>query len=447
MDRPGASEDVWHTLVHVCQQWRFVVFGSPRRLNLQLLCTPKRVQKILDIWPALPILMEFLATGMQLGNMANIAAALKQHWRARKIHIWDIPNSLMKEFAEMKKPCPELTSLKLNTNEEYVPILPDSFLGGSAPRLHTLDLCGIPFPAIRRLVLSIQNLVVLRLWSVPHSGHIPLEAMVTCMPALTALESFEVGFQSPQFQVGGGTRCLPPLMRIVLADLTKFRFKGNCEYLEGIVSLIDAPLLYHFEITFFNQLIYNTPLLHHFISRTEIIQAHYRAEVEFYNYRTEARFSSQNVMASHEVMTSHEGLFLRILCTPSDWQLSSLAQVCSSSFPLLYTLEHLKILSNPSHWQDGIENTHWMELLHPFTSVKNLVLYDGPFVAPVLQELAGAGGVTEVLPMLRNLHIEGPQQSKPVEEAIRQFTAARQLSGHPVAVLYHPWFSMTSATT
>jgi hypothetical protein len=29
----------WHILVHVCQRWRQVVFASPLRLNLRILCT------------------------------------------------------------------------------------------------------------------------------------------------------------------------------------------------------------------------------------------------------------------------------------------------------------------------------------------------------------------------------------------------------------------------
>jgi hypothetical protein len=31
--------EAWQLLVHVCRRWRSVVFGSPRRLNLQLYCT------------------------------------------------------------------------------------------------------------------------------------------------------------------------------------------------------------------------------------------------------------------------------------------------------------------------------------------------------------------------------------------------------------------------
>ena len=59
-----ASEDslegieVWIALVDVCRKWRDIVFESPRRLNLQLLCTDtKCVWELLDIWPPLPIVV------------------------------------------------------------------------------------------------------------------------------------------------------------------------------------------------------------------------------------------------------------------------------------------------------------------------------------------------------------------------------------------------------
>jgi len=55
-------------------------------------------------------------------------------------------------------------------------------------------------------------------------------------------------------------------------------------------------------------------------------------------------------------------------------------------------------------------------------------------VAPALQELTGAG-VTEVVPILRNIFVERLDSLGPVQEALGQFVAARQLlSGHPVEV-------------
>jgi len=131
---------------------------------------------------------------------------------------------------------------------------------------------------------------------------------------------------------------------------------------------------------------------------------------------------------------------LSISCKPLDWQISSLAQVCSSSFPPLPTLEHLDIdiETDPDsslEWKDDMEDTQWLELLHPFTSVKNLELFENsvPFVAPALQELSGEG-VTGALPALQNLFFTGPQPSGPVKQAIGKFIAARQLFGYPVTV-------------
>ena len=122
-----------------------------------------------------------------------------------------------------------------------------------------------------------------------------------------------------------------------------------------------------------------------------------------------------------------------------DWQISSLAQVCDTSFPPLPTLECLDIYIDNGGYllpesQDDMEDTQWLELLRPFTSVKDLDLSEAsvPFIAPALQELSGER-VTEVLPALQNL-FTGPMPSGPVKEAIGKFIAARQLSGCPVTV-------------
>ena len=49
------------TLAHVCRRWRSIVFQSPRRLNLRLLCTSKTpVRDTLDIWPPLPLIISDL---------------------------------------------------------------------------------------------------------------------------------------------------------------------------------------------------------------------------------------------------------------------------------------------------------------------------------------------------------------------------------------------------
>ena len=52
--------EAWQSLVHVCQRWRRLVFGSPRCLSLRLYCATKaqtRLRDTLDIWPALPLII------------------------------------------------------------------------------------------------------------------------------------------------------------------------------------------------------------------------------------------------------------------------------------------------------------------------------------------------------------------------------------------------------
>ena len=423
--------DAWHTLVHVCQRWRYVVFDSPRRLDLQLLCTNKTpVTNMLDIWPALPIV---ISTGYPLraSGVTNIISALQQHNRVCTIDIDGVPNSLLKEFAAMQEPFPVPTDLTLSSYDENAPVLPDSFLSGS-PRLRSLGLSRIPFPGLPKLLLSTHHLVTLRLWRIPRSGYFSTEAMVTALSTLTSLENLFIGFRSPRSQADRASRRPPPLTRITLPALTKFWFKGDSEYLEDFVSRLEAPLLSYTGITFFNQLIFDTPLLRHFISRTEIIREADRARIVCLTDAVQFSLYPRDG-------TDEEGVMLGISCKPLDWQISSLAQVCSSSFPPLSTLEHLDISTEEGpnsllEWQDDMEDTQWLELLRPFTSVKDLDLSmdSVPFIAPALQELSGER-LTEVLPALQNLFLT-PQLSGSVKEAIQKFIATRQLFGYPVTV-------------
>jgi hypothetical protein len=76
----------------------------------------------------------------------------------------------------------------------------------------------------------------------------------------------------------------------------------------------------------------------------------------------------------------------------------------------------------------------WQELLHAFAAVQDLYLTKDIAlrVAPALEQLDETR-VTEMLPALRNLFLEGSQPSGDAQ----QFVAQRQLSDHPVAV--HSW--------
>ena len=158
-DTTGELE-AWATLVHVCRRWRSVVFGSPRRLNLQLVCssgTPAR--DMLDVWPALPLVL--LCDSAY--PIDNIVAVLEHSNRVRQIEFFEVSNSSSeKTLAATQVPFPELTDLVLMSY--------DSFLGGSAPILRKIWLNGVQFPGLPKLLLSATHLAVLNLWSIRYSS-------------------------------------------------------------------------------------------------------------------------------------------------------------------------------------------------------------------------------------------------------------------------------------
>jgi hypothetical protein len=429
MDRErirGWEQPAWHRLVHVCRNWRNVIFGSPRRLELLLYCrayTP--VRQMLDIWPQLPIAIQASCYDGSPWNEDNIFAALKHNNRISEMHIFDTPDERETLLAALQQPFPALTTLVLEfyTNETLV--VPASFLGGSAPDLRKLSLNLIPFPGLPNLLLTATHLVHLRLHNIPHSGYFSPEAMVTALAVLTSLKTLHIEFQfeSPRSLPD---RRLHPRTRVLLPALTELQLKGIREYPEGLVARIDARLLDRLIITFFHQLIFDSPQLIQFMSRTLKFKAHNEALVVFSSYNV-------SLTLPH---TSDAMLEMRIPCNQSDRQLSSLARVCSSSIPraLMSTIERLRI-ENESIWQDDNENSQWLELFRSFTAVKYLSVSSNfmPHIAPALKELVGER-VTEVLPALQTLDLYRPLAPGPVRETIEQFVAARQLAGHPIVV-------------
>ena len=84
----------------------------------------------------------------------------------------------------------------------------------------------------------------------------------------------------------------------------------------------------------------------------------------------------------------------------------------------------------------NVDNIGWLELLEPFTAVKNLYLtkeFASSF-AHALQGLSGERAM--VLPALEKVFIES-QPLGSFHEAIEQLAVERQLSGHLIGI--HDW--------
>ena len=425
----GPRTRPWCTLVHVCRKWRSLVFGSPHRLDLKLYCgvtTP--VRATLDAWPPLPISIFALRPEKWVED--NIIAALEHNDRISEVILSHIPSlDFQKVLAEMQKPFPALTVLALRGRDETEPVFPASFLGGAAPRLRTLILGCIPFPGLPNLILSASHLVHLRLAGIPDSGHFPFETMVTCLSVLTRLELLHIEFKYAENRPYRKSRPPDLRTRIFLRVLTELRFNGVSDYLDDLVARIDAPLLDKLGMTFFH--ILDTSQLSEFICRTPKFNAIDEAYIVFSSYQVLVTFpqpADGKLYSTIRRSLSHRHLFL-------------LAQVCCSCFPqaLISSVERLYIRNDTiachSPWQEDIESSQWLELLHLFTAVKDLYISREfvPRIAPTLQELVGER-VAEVLPALQNLFLEETLPSEPVQEGIRQFVHARQLYNHPVNV-------------
>jgi hypothetical protein len=347
----------------VRRRWRNVVFGSPLRLNLQLLCTARTpVKEVLDVWPALPI---HIRDEDSISGLDNITAVLEHNDRICEIVLHQVSNSLLERVsaALMQEPFPALTQLELVAHYETTPTLPsEPFRGGSAPRLREFSLDGIPIPDLPKLLLSATHLIDLTLWSIPCSGYISPEAMVTCLSALISLEQLLLEFQLPRSYPDQEIERLRPrpLTRSVLPSLILFAFRGVSEYLEDFIARIDAPRLCQLDITFVNQIVFDTSQLVHFISRTPRLKEPDEAQLDFNNSAVWITFS-----------TPETGDLKVEILGESDWQFSSLrlAQVCSSFSPSLSTVEDLYIYQHPysePDWQDDeIESI----IIGKFTSI------------------------------------------------------------------------------
>ena|SRR5712671_1865940 len=95
---------------------------------------------------------------------------------------------------------------------------------------------------------------------------------------------------------------------------------------------------------------FDIPQLRRFLSQAEGFKAFDHATVSIADHLIQLLLHSK---------FDHHRLELRINCKELDYQLLSLAQVLSSPFPLISTLEELEIKEyhlSSAHWKDDMEN-------------------------------------------------------------------------------------------
>ena len=430
-----ASEaEAWYTLVHVCRRWRTTVLGSPRRLKLRIRCTGDTPVRELDTWPALPIVIS-ADERYSTASLYNIKAILKHHDRVCQIKLGLMDSDLKEIFAALEEPFPVLTFLKIYSDVTSDPIFPnpDKFLGGSN-HLQSLSLTGISIPELLpKLLLSSTDLVDLRLKEIPIFAFIPPDEMVTALSALTRLQVLHLEPECDDLNPGPDweNRRLPLPTPTVLSSLIVLKFKGVIEYLEDFMARIDAPILDCLDMAVIldRVTVLNVPQTHRFISNIPKFRTFDEAHIGIDIDNIDIWINFLSATGSE----SSDTLKLEIFCIETELLLP---QFCTPPFFPLPTLETLHLYGNTYLKQrDHMDDARWLQILRPFTSVKNLYVSEefAPRIPPALEEIAG-DMVTEVLPALESLFLEEFNSSGPVREAIGKFAAARALSGHPIAV-------------
>jgi len=432
--------DEWHTLVHVCQRWRGLVFASPRHLGLRLFCTSYRpVREMLDNWPALPIEIEDCDVKIWKGRLDNIIAALEHPDHVCSIQLHEFPSSAWEGLATtMQVPFPELTHLELLwPSGSVMPVLPDSFLGGSALRLRTLKLCDIAVPALPNLLLSASDLVALSISRLPDPEYISPTSMVACLSSLSRLQTLSFGFPFQPPHSRDDQPSPPPQTRAVFPALTDLTFEGMTEYLDDFLARIDTPVLNKFSMSLNLNFVFDAPHLRQFIGHATGLKPYKVARVAL---------TTESIQLE---LTGPLPLSLEMRSDKIDLNVEGMSLICGQLSPFLSLVERLDLTADDwvtqalSEEEDEYEfndtvSSRFLELFEPFTAIRSLYVSEGliPVIALALQQLIGER-TTEVLPNLRDLFIGRPESFELVQEATQPFVTARQSSGQPIVI--HHW--------
>lgn len=422
----------WHLLVHVCRSWRQIIFASPHRLHLQILCTHGTpVRKNLGIWPAFPIVIDYryCQNSITHKDEDNIITALKHLDRVCFIWLAVTGLQLGKLVAMMQEPFPVLTRLYIFLKDRKAPPLPTGFLGRSAPCLEKAYLHGISFPALPTLLLSASDLVTLALRKIRPTGYITPKAMVACLAALPRLDTFHIGFISATSRPD--RIHLPPVTRTVLPALTCFKFQGASEYLEDLISRVDSPQLNQISIGYLNQLVeFRAQQLSKFLDRSV------RPKLTQFNH-VHVTFASDKVtfeMCRHANYSLWDCRPVTVIvsCKEIDWQVSHMAQVLGQISATLSNVIHLKLKAEIDvHQLKGTENIEWLHLLHQFSTMQSLHVSRelAGQVTLALEHITGEMAF-EAFPSLNLIRMVGQPAS-----SLEKFVAARRFSNCPVTVV------------
>ncbi|KAH9028375.1 hypothetical protein EDB85DRAFT_2147961 [Lactarius pseudohatsudake] len=408
---PTRRMRVWQRLVHVCQRWRQIIYGSPHYFDLYLYCSNGYglAFKDLSVWPEFPLIVQYWIEG----DEDDLIAALEHPDRVRRIVLYMSSEEVFDTVRAMEVPFPVLTHLELTGHKPEEDRLKDmlyfssEFLGGSAPCLQHLSLESAALGDLPKLLLSTRDLVSLRLENFPPWSHVSPEEIVGGLAGLTRLRTLSIRFAFPYERWAGSP--MHPQPCAVLPALTEFEFRGGSGYLDELMAQIDTPRVEDVKIEY-TELDVQAPQFSEFIKRSEFR----RARVAFLTNDSEIKLDCPQ----GECHKAHYSLIISELGLRD----FTVDDVLGQLVPMLSNVAHLSVLG-----EDAMVEVLPLLRLFPAVEAMDVDRKAAGYIAEALEDIA-EDMVTGVLPALELLLLDGD------DNKLEQSLSLRRLSGRPVTI-------------
>jgi len=432
----------WYKLVHVCQRWRFLIFGSASHLNICLLCTYRTpVADMLTHFPHLPLVIDHYKEPANYNDETGILIALvQQPYRVRRIRLGVHVSDVQRLIAAIDYEFPMLEYLCITPSTKWDKLwtLPITF---RAPRLRYLMLADFTLPIRSPLLTTEAGLVALTLESFEPSADFSPNRLLERLSLMHHLQSFAIHFSVPV--PGSGVSGQPLItIHVTLPNLRSFAFQGESDYLEALLPHTTTPLLEKLYICLTDRRTLSVPHLLQFIIITE----------NFTGWLSSAVLRFNIWDASVELYPDAKSrMYSLCLCIQDPYlnqQVAFTAHVLDVLRPVLSEAVHLTLeYPDPSTaielalWHNQPPNrADWRKALAAFGKVRTLSIHNG-LIGEVSRSLLldDWESPKKLLPELDEVECYG---SGNPSDAFAPFIDARKNAGRPVTLIRFEHFSI-----
>jgi hypothetical protein len=446
----------WYKFAHVCQRWRRVLFASPGRLGVTLVCNSRTpVGDLLANSPPLPLIIYWGNPGTldSEGSVKNIHVALQHYDRVCRITLRMPESSLRDVFKSMKGDFPMLETLQLHctsVNNSHGK-LSSTFGAPNLRHLQLSDFTLLPPRPLSRLLngdTSYPSIVTFSLGEI--TPDLPPKRLAEYLSLMPNLKVLKIGIlsltYSPVRERDNGNQPGQQVSRpTLLAGLEELQYQGGTNYLEGLAALIGAPSLKKLSITFTNYIsaVISNPTTPLHSSATTVFQnlptlITEAWDLKFHFARVRYRDGFSIVMDHNELWTGRGAFELRFNPgrSVSEHDVKLMVEICRLLAPMPSTVQSLLLEDGESsNFDPKIDRKMWHDLLRLFNNIGTLRVarrFADDLDRSLQPDDEGRATVLTLLPKLQEIVRYGS------DKEFAAFVEARRVAGSPVRVVSGP---------